>query len=74
MMDRFQEFEQRVNRALVKIDAKITGLHESTEAPKSSFTDFKEEVGDFMQFMADHVSDHEQRLTSVEKRLDALDQ
>ena len=73
-MDKFQEFEQRVNRALVNMDAKITSLHQSTGALKSSFNDFREKMGDFMQFMAEHVSDHERRLLSIEKRLDALDQ
>ena len=54
-MDKFQEFEQRVNRALVNMDAKITSLHESTRALKSSFKGFKEEMEDFMQSMAEHV-------------------
>ena len=66
-MDKFQEFEQRVNRALVVMDAKITSLHETTGELKSSFGDFKEEMGDFMQFMAEHISDHKERLDALDR-------
>ena len=66
-MDKFEEFEQRVNRALVNMDAKLEHLQGSFSGFKSSFDEFKDEMGDFMKFIAEHVFDHEQRLQRLEK-------
>ena len=55
-MDRFEEFEQRVNRALTHMDAKISSLHQTTGELKSSFGDFQEEMGEFMKYIAEHVT------------------
>ena len=65
--DRFKEFEQRVNRALTDMDAKISHLHNTTGEMKNSFGDFQEEMSEFMKFMAEYVTDHEQRLKRLEK-------
>ena len=69
-MNKFQEFEQRINRALTRIGTKLEHLQSSFTDFKSSFDEFKDETGDFMKFMAEHVSDHEQRLSRIEKHLD----
>ena len=67
MKERFEEFEKRVNRALANMDAKISYLHDATGQVKSTFGEFKEEISDFMQYIAEQVSDHEQRITRLEK-------
>lgn len=68
-MERFVEFEQRVKRALSNMDAKISFLHESTGQLKNSFGEFQEEIGEFMNYEAEHVPDHEQRLSRIEKHI-----
>ncbi len=67
MNERFEEFEKRVSRALANMDAKISYLHDATGQVKSTFGEFKEEITDFMQFMAKQVSDHENRIARLEK-------
>jgi hypothetical protein len=67
MMKRFDEFEKRVNRALANMDAKISYLHDATGQVKNTFGEFKDEIGDFMQYMAEQVSDHENRIDRLEK-------
>ncbi|WP_157972047.1 hypothetical protein [Pleomorphovibrio marinus] len=68
-MERFEEFEQRVKRALTNVDAKISYLHESTGHLKDSFGEFQEEIGEFMNYVAGHVADHEKRLLRLEKHI-----
>ena len=67
MNERFEEFEKRVSRTLANMDAKISHLHDATGQVKSTFGEFKGEISDFMQFMAKQVSDHENRITRLEK-------
>ena len=73
-MDKFEEFQQRINRALANMEAKISFVHQSVGEMKASFEEFTEEMNDFMQYMAERVMDHEDRLSRVEKRLDNLGQ
>ena len=65
--DKFNEFEQRVNRALSEMDAKLSHLHNSTGELKSTFTYFQDEIGDFMKHMAEYVTDHKTRLKCLGK-------
>lgn len=66
-MDKFEEFEQRVNRALVNMDAKLSHLQGSMGDFKSSFDGFKDEMGEFMKFAAEYIRDHEERINRLEK-------
>ncbi len=70
MDNQFKEFEQRVNRSLTEMKAQISALHQTTGTLKESFDDFDAEMIEFMKFMAEHVSDHEDRLKRIEKHLD----
>lgn len=65
--DKFNEFKQRVERAVAHLDAKVSLLHQTTGELKEGTNDLKEEMGDFMQFMAEYVTDHEARLKRLEK-------
>ncbi|WP_439482808.1 hypothetical protein [Cyclobacterium plantarum] len=68
-MEKFEEFEQRIKRALNNMDPKISFLHDSTGQLKDSFGEFQEEMGELMHFVASHVTDHEQRLSRIEKHI-----
>lgn len=68
-MEKFEEFEHRIKRALNNMDAKISYLHDATGQLKNSFGEFQEEMDEFMHFVGNHVSDHEQRLIRIEKHM-----
>lgn len=65
--DAIEEFEQRVNRTLVNMDAKLSHLQGSMSDFKSSFDEFKDEMGDFVKFAAEYIRDHEERIVRLEK-------
>ncbi len=62
-MDRFEEFESRINRSLANMDAKISYLHESTGQLKESFNEFQEDINEFMKYVAEHISDRGRPVT-----------
>ncbi len=66
-MERFEEFERRITRSLANMDAKMSYLHESTGQLQASFTEFQEDINEFMSYMAEHITDHEKRLSRLEK-------
>jgi hypothetical protein len=68
-MEKFEEFEHRIKRALNNMDAKISYLHDATGQLKNSFGEFQEEMYEFMHFVGNQVSDHEQRLIRIEKHM-----
>ncbi|MDO6440186.1 hypothetical protein Q4534_22350 [Cyclobacterium sp. 1_MG-2023] len=68
-MEKFEEFEHRIKRALNNLDAKISYLNDVTGQFKNSFGEFQKEMDEFMHFVGNHVSDHEQRLIRIEKRM-----
>ena len=47
-MEKFEEFEHRIKRALNNMDAKISYLHDSTGQLKNSFGEFQEEMDEFI--------------------------
>ena len=65
--DKFNKFKERIERTVAHLDAKVSLLHQTTGELKATTNDLKEEVGDFMQFMAEYVTDHEARLQRLEK-------
>lgn len=51
------------------MDAKISFLNDGVQGLSSSYKGFREEMTDFMSFMAEGLTDHETRISSIEKRL-----
>lgn len=66
-MERFEELEKRINKALNNMEAKISFLHDSTGQLKVSFGELQEETGEFMKYIAEHVTNHAQRISKIKK-------
>ena len=68
-MDDFEKYQTRINKSLNSIIAKLSFLHDGVKGLSEAFKDFQHEITDFMAFTAEHYSDHEQRIITLEKRL-----
>ena len=51
------------------MEAKISFLHDGVKGLSEAFKDFQHGITDFMSFTAEHYSDHEQRITALEKQI-----
>ena len=51
------------------MEAKIEYLHDGVKGLGSAFKDFQLEITDFMSFTAEHYSDHEKRISELEKKM-----
>jgi hypothetical protein len=54
---------------MTQIDAKISFLQQGVKALADSHRDFQAEMTDFMSFVAEGLSDHEERIAAIEKRI-----
>jgi len=68
-MKSHEEFEIKIKRSLNTMEAKISYLHDGVKGLSEAFKDFQEEITEFMSFTADNYTDHEKRITSIEKKL-----
>ena len=68
-LNRFEEFRKRVEKKMNELEAKMSFVNDSVKNMALSFTDFKDEMTDFMVFSAESFLDHENRLRAVEKKL-----
>ena len=66
-LNKFNAFRTKIERSLSQMDAKISFLHDGVKGLLESHKGFQEEMTDFMTFMAEGLSDHEQRISSIEK-------
>jgi hypothetical protein len=64
-----QEFERKVHRSLNAMEAKISYLNEGVKGLNDAFKEFREDMADYMTFTADQFSDHENRISAIEKKL-----
>jgi hypothetical protein len=49
-MNRYKEFEQKIKRSLNQMDAKIGYLHEGVKGLQDSFSEFREDITEYMSF------------------------
>ena len=68
-MEDFEKYQTRINKSLNSMEAKISFLHDGVKGLSIAFKDFQHEITDFMAFTAEHYSDHEQRIKTLEKRI-----
>lgn len=68
-MKSHEGFEKRINRSLNAMETKISYLNEGVKGLQESFKEFHEGVAEFMAFSAEKYSDHEKRLTALEKKI-----
>lgn len=68
-INKFNEFRTKIERSLNQMDAKISFLHDGVKGLRESHRGFQEEMTDFMSFIAEGLSDHEQRISSIEKKI-----
>tara|TARA_R100000027_G_scaffold55112_1_gene44270 strand:+ start:2804 stop:2971 length:168 start_codon:yes stop_codon:yes gene_type:complete len=52
-----------------EMDAKISFLHDGFKGLSESHKGFMDEMNDFMSFVAEGLSDHENRLKNIEKKI-----
>jgi len=68
-LNKFNEFRKKIERSLNQIDAKISFMNDGIKGLSTSHNQFKEEMTDFMSFVADGLSDHEHRIEKIEKKI-----
>ena len=68
-INKFNEFRKKVESRLAEMDAKISYLLEGVKGLSDSHRSFQEKMTDFMSFMAEGLSDHESRISTIEKKL-----
>jgi hypothetical protein len=66
-LNKFNEFRHKIEKRLNEMDAKISFLHDGVKGLSESHKGFMGEMGDFMSFVAEGLSDHEQRIKLLEK-------
>jgi len=67
-INKFEEFKTKIERKLINMEANVSYIHEGVKGLSESVTDLKEEMTDFMSFAIDSFSDHENKLTYLEKK------
>ncbi len=68
-LNKFNEFQGKIERRLNEMDAKISFLHDGVKGLSESHKGFMDEMNDFMSFVAEGLSDHENRIKSIENKL-----
>ena len=68
MDKRFKEFKSRIDRKINAMDAKIAYMHDGLKGLHEALGDFKEELDMFIDFASENYSDHERRITALEKK------
>jgi len=68
-MKSYEEFERRIQKSLNNIEAKISFLNDGVKGLSDAFKDFHEEITEFMAFSAENFSNHEKRISDLEKKV-----
>ncbi len=68
-LNKFNEFSKKINKRMNEMDAKISFLHDGFKGLSESHKGFMDEMNDFMSFVAEGLSDHENRLKNIEKKI-----
>ncbi len=68
-MKSHKQFERSIKRSLNSMDAKITYLHDGVKGLSDAFKEFQEEMTDYMAFSAENYSNHEKRISALEKKV-----
>lgn len=67
-MDKYQEFKTRIDRKLNVMDAKLSYMKDGLEGFQEALEDFKNEFHLFIDFTTENMSDHEKRITALERK------
>ena len=67
-MKNHQEFQRKINKSLVAMEAKISYLHNGVKGLGEAFRDFQSEIAEFMVFTAENYGDHEKRIRALERK------
>jgi hypothetical protein len=68
-LNKFNDFKSKIEKRLNEVDAKISFLHDGVKGLSESHKGFMDEMNDFMSFIAEGLSDHENRIKTIEKKL-----
>lgn len=63
-----QDFEKKINRSLNQMEAMIGYLQEGVKGLSDSFVEFREDFTDYMAFSEEKYTDHESRISKLEKQ------
>jgi len=56
---RFEAYQKRVERKFAEVDAKLSFMQDSISGVRTDLKDINDEIGEFMQFSSEYLSDHE---------------
>jgi hypothetical protein len=70
---RFEAYQKRVERKFAEVDAKLSFMQDSIsgvipDRVRTDLKDIKDEIGEFMQFSSEYLSDHEKRISAPGRR------
>ena len=68
-MNKFEEYKKRIDRKLNVVDAKLSYMNEGLKGLTKAFKEFRSEMDDFIDFAAESYSDHEKRISDLEKKV-----
>jgi len=68
-MKKFEDFKTRIDRKLNMVDAKLSYMNDGLNGLSKAFKEFRAEMDGFIDFAAESYSDHEKRISELEKRL-----
>jgi len=69
MEKRFQEFKNKIDRKIDAMKAKISYVNEGLKGLHEALGDFKDEFDLFIDFASENHSDHEKRISALERKL-----
>ena len=67
-MNEFERFREKVNGSLNKLEVSIAFLNEGLKGLSNDFNEFKEDFTDFMVITSKSHSDHEKRISDLERK------
>ncbi len=68
-MKKFEDFKIKIDRKLNVVDAKLSYMNEGLKGLSKAFKEFRSEMDDFIDFTAESYSDHEKRISELEKKI-----
>ncbi len=68
-MKKFEDFKSRIDRKLTMVDAKLSYMNDGLKGLSKAFKEFRLEMDDFIDFAAESYSDHEKRISELEKKV-----
>ncbi len=68
-MKGFDQFNSKFTRSLNNMEHQISLVSAGVKGLSEGFHEFKEDLTDFMAFTAETYSDHEKRISELEKKI-----